>query len=277
VWCRQTGYPGDPRYRDFYRDIGYDVELEYLKRFLPVPDQRSFTGIKYHAISGASGPKRLYDPAAAQLAVGAHARHFLDARRQQAQRMARLMDRPALVVAPYDAELFGHWWYEGPEFLDRVARGVVFEQTDLQLTTPWEYLATHPLQQVVTPSPSSWGEEGYLKTWLNEANAWIYPHLAVAQERMTELVRRFPRADALGERALRQAGRELLLAQASDWPFILRTGTFAGYARRRVETYLLRFTQLYQQVMHAAVDAAWLSQIEAADNVYPDLDYHYWA
>ena len=113
--------------------------------------------------------------------------------------------------------------------------------------------------------------------WLNETNAWIYPHLDVAQQRMTELVRRYPRADGLHERALKQAARELLLAQASDWPFIMRTGTSPEYAKRRVKDHLLRFIALHDQLTSTPIDPDWLATIEQIDNIFPDVNYHYWA
>ena len=96
------------------------------------------------------------------------------------------MDRPPLVLSPYDAELFGHWWYEGPEFIDYVVRKAYYDQKVFTLLTPTDYLRRHPTHQVGRPSPSSWGEEGYWKVWLNETNEWILPHLHVAQQRMTE-------------------------------------------------------------------------------------------
>jgi 1,4-alpha-glucan branching enzyme len=186
------------------------------------------------------------------------------------------MDRPPLVLSPYDAELFGHWWYEGPEFIDFFVRKAVHDQHVLVLTTPMDYLRRYPTQQVCRPSASSWGEEGYWKVWLNESNEWIYPHLHVAQERMTELANRYVDPTAIQRRALKQAGRELLLAQSSDWPFILRTGTSPNYARRRVKDHLLRFISLHEQLTATRVDEKRLSEVEAADNIFPDLDYRYW-
>ena len=277
VWSRHEGYPGDPRYRDFYRDIGFDLDHDYVKPYLPARGQRGFTGIKYHRITNHAAEKEVYDRPAALHAADEHAGQFLAARIAQVQSVAGMMDRPPLIVAPYDAELFGHWWYEGPEFLDAVMRRACSAQKDLTLITPGEYLRRHPTNQVATPSPSSWGEEGYWRVWLNEKNEWIYPHLRVAQERMTELARRFPQPDALPERALKQAARELLLAQASDWPFILRTGTSPGYARKRVKEHLLRFTRLYEQLTANELDADWLKQVEGRDNLFPDVNYRYWA
>jgi 1,4-alpha-glucan branching enzyme len=276
VWSKQEGYPGDPRYRDFYRDIGFDLDLDYVKPCLPAENVRTFTGIKYHAITGPAGEKRVYDRGAALHAAGEHAGHFLDARMKQIQHLASIMDRPPLLVSPYDAELFGHWWYEGPEFLDYFVRKTIFDQHTIALTTPWEYLRSFPTLQVATPSPSSWGEEGYWKVWLNETNEWIYPHLHVAQERMSNLARRHPKAGGLTERALKQAARELLLAQSSDWPFILRTGTSPDYARKRVTDHLVRFIALHEQLTSTKVDENWLSRVEAIDNVFPEVDYRYW-
>jgi len=276
VWSKHEGYPGDPRYRDFYRDIGFDLDFDYVRPHLPSPETRGFTGLKYFRITGGTGEKQIYDRGAALQAASGHAQHFLDCRAEQARQMAGLLDRPPLVVAPYDAELFGHWWYEGPEFLDYLARKLVHDQKIISLITPGEYLARHQTNQIATPSASSWGEEGYLRAWLNDKNEWIYPHLQVAQERMTKLAKKFPKATGLKKRALQQAARELLLAQASDWPFILRAGTSPDYARRRVKDHLLRFIALHDQLTATSVDEKWLGEAESRDNLFPGVDWNYW-
>ena len=275
VWSKHEGYPGDPRYRDFYRDIGFDLDFDYVRPHLPSPDNRGFTGIKYYRITG-TGDKKVYERDRALAAASEHARHFLDERLAQIREIAPLLDRPPIIVAPYDAELFGHWWYEGPEFLDFLVRKLCQEEKAIALISPTEYLRRHPTNQVATPGPSSWGEEGYWRVWLNETNEWIYPHLQIAQERMTALASRFPDATGLQARALRQAARELLLAQASDWPFILRANTSPEYARRRVKDHLLRFIALHEQLTLTQVDEPWLAEIEQRDNLFPDVNWHYW-
>jgi 1,4-alpha-glucan branching enzyme len=112
---------------------------------------------------------------------------------------------------------------------------------------------------------------------LNDKNEWIYPHLHVAQERMTGLVKKFSKkSTALQRRALQQAARELLLAQSSDWPFILRAGTSPDYARRRVKDHLLRFIALHDQLTATGVDEKWLAEAESRDNLFPDVDWNYW-
>jgi 1,4-alpha-glucan branching enzyme len=149
-------------------------------------------------------------------------------------------------------------------------------------------LKRHPTNQVATPSASTWGEEGYLRAWLNDKNEWIYPHLQIAQERMTALADEYKKVAAtssgkkatwtasLRTRALRQAARELLLAQSSDWPFILRAGTSPDYARRRVKDHLLRFIALHDQLTSTSLDEAWLHQVETRDNIFPAADWNYW-
>lgn len=287
VWSQREGYPGDPRYRDFYRDVGFDLDFDYVKPHLPSPETRGFTGIKYYRITG-QGEKQIYQRDAALKAADEHAQHFLNERMGQAGRLEGLLDRPPLVVAPYDAELFGHWWHEGVEFLDFFARKLCYDQKIIELITPGEYLRRHPTNQIATPGASSWGEEGYLRAWLNDKNEWILPHLQIAQERMSELAAQFHKTNAAGSgkklpkvmelkvRALRQAARELLLAQSSDWPFILRAGTSPDYARRRAKDHLLRFISLHDQLTSTSVDERWLQEIESRDNIFPAANWNYW-
>ncbi len=277
VWSRHEGYPGDPRYRDFYRDIGFDLDFDYIKPHLPSPEHRGFTGIKYHRITGPAPAKAIYERQSALQAAAEHAAHFLAARVAQVQQLTHVLDRPPLLLAPYDAELFGHWWYEGPEFLDALVRQLCSGQQVVSLITPEEYLRRHPTHQIATPGASSWGEEGYWRAWLNESNQWIYPHLHVAQDRMTQLAQRLAPSNGLPARALRQAARELLLAQASDWPFILHAGTSPGYARKRVQDHLSRFNTLYDQLASGRINEPWLRKVEARDNLFLDINCTYWA
>ncbi len=278
VWSRQGGFPGDPHFRDFYRDIGFDLEWEYVRSYVPSPEQRGFTGIKYHRITGPAGATEVYDRDAAERVARAQARRFLENCRQRLDRIEAFMERPPILTAPFDAELFGHWWYEGPEFLDAFVRMAAEVEPAIQLVSPGDYLRQHRTHQLVQPTASSWGEQGYLEVWLNEKNEWIRRHLAVARERMAELANRWPVPPAERElRALRQAARELLLAQASDWPFILHTGTSPGYARRRVREHILRFNSLHRQLTRGTMDEAWLGQIESLDNLFPLVNPAHWA
>jgi len=110
---------------------------------------------------------------------------------------------------------------------------------------------------VVQPPMCTWGAKGFAEVWLNPSNDWIYPHLEMAAERMTELARKFESPNDLERRALSQAARELLLAQASDWAFIIKTGTMVDYAVRRTKEHLLRFTRLYEQLKAGTTPEDW--------------------
>jgi len=273
VWDRHSGYPGDEHYREFYRDIGYDLELDYLAPYLPGGRIRVDTGFKYYRITG-RGPleeKAPYAPEAARRKAAEHAAHFLYHRQQQVTRLKKNMALP-LVVAPYDAELFGHWWYEGPYWLEVLCRKIS-EQKVLRLVTPSGYLAAGPELQTLDLSAGSWGEGGYNRVWLNEANDWIYRHLHRAESKMSELADLAAEACGPEKRALNQAARELLLAQSSDWAFILHTGTAVDYARRRFKNHLANFNLLIDQVEKGQVDEALLLRLEQAADIFPALDY----
>jgi 1,4-alpha-glucan branching enzyme len=181
-------------------------------------------------------------------------------------------------VSPYDAELFGHWWFEGPMFLDRLARRVAAHSSIVQLTTAEEYLAEHPVNAVCDPSPSSWGDGGYSAVWVDGSNDWIYRHTHRAEARMHDLAVRFSAgAEPLVHRALNQAARELLLAQSSDWAFIMKTGTAVRYAVDRVKAHLARFRRIDREVSGGRIDEAWLEGLESRDNIFPEIDYRVYA
>src|SRR5439155_24201091 len=108
--------------------------------------------IKYYRITSKSWLKEVYDRKAASEAADQHAAHFLNARMAQIRHLAGILDRHPLVLSPYDAELFGHWWYEGPEFLDLFVRKAYYDQTVFELITPEEYLQRYPTLQIAKPS-----------------------------------------------------------------------------------------------------------------------------
>ncbi len=272
VWSAESGYPGDPAYRDFYRDLGFDHPNH---AFADSCDQTPrFTGFKYHRVTGGDGAKALYDRSRAAEVAQAHAVHFVEARTAQLTSLSDAMDDPILFL-PFDAELFGHWWFEGPLFLEAVIRKAT--EARLPLVTPSDHLAAHPRLEVVTPAASSWGEDGYWSVWLNEKNGWIYPRVHAAARRMTDLANRHRvTTSPLLERALRQLARELLLAQSSDWSFLIKTGTAREYASRRVEDHLRRFETLAAQTEAGAIDEIFLGECEARENLFPNLRWQHY-
>ncbi len=264
VWSSAEGYPGDFDYREFYRDIGYDLDLDYIGPYIHPDGIRIDTGFKYCRITGKGEDKEPYVPEWAERKAEQHAAHFLRERVKQIERLSGMMDREPLVVAPYDAELFGHWWFEGPRWLEYLIRKTALEQDTVQLVTLSEYLERYPVNQTATPSMSSWGDKGFSEVWLNPRNQWIYPHLHQAAEDLQSAV-----AAGRDSRALQQAGRELLLAQSSDWAFMINSGAMEQYAAARTKGHLLRFRRLLHE---PEIDPAWLAEVEAQDPVFAGID-----
>jgi Uncharacterized conserved protein len=274
VWSAHEGYPGDPAYREFYRDVGFDLPMEHLGSI--ARGSRKFSGMKYYRITGRGEEKELYDREAAEKTVETHAAHFLEQRRQQIRRISESGFAPVVVV-PFDAELFGHWWFEGPRFLELFIRETAQYQQDCKLTTPSEFLETHPTQQTIEPATSTWGETGYLGVWLDPSNAWIYPHLHTAAKRMSDTARRHAKdSSPLADRVLKQMARELLLAQSSDWAFLMKTGTAKEYATKRTVDHLLRFNRLHDQLSVNDIDEKFLHDCEWRDNLFPKVNWHYY-
>jgi 1,4-alpha-glucan branching enzyme len=285
VWSTSVGYPSDFNYREYYRDIGFDLDQGYLEPFQYAHGVRTHTGIKYHRITGKTDNKHLYNPDWASETAQKHARDFVQRCRDQAHRDAGRMPFPCAIVSPYDAELFGHWWFEGPQWIYHVLRELA-RCDDLVPTTPGDYLDNHPIQQKAMPATSSWGRNGYSEHWVNPKTAWMWRPLHEAGARMRLAVGRRPefRSDAharstdrLEDRTLRQAGRELMLAQASDWPFIITNGTTEEYARRRFNDHINRFHDLLHGLDHNQLDPGKLEALEYMDNLFPELDYRLFA
>jgi 1,4-alpha-glucan branching enzyme len=276
VWSAESGYPGDYDYREFYKDVGWELPLSWLADFLP-DGRRKNLGIKYHRVTGRGvdlADKALYVRERAREKAATHAGNFMFNRERQVEHLAAHMDRPPIVVSPYDAELFGHWWYEGPWFLDFLFRKLHHDQDVVKPITPSEYLALGADMEVCQPPMSAWGAHGYAGVWLNETNDWIYPHLDVAAERMVELARRHDAPSPRERRAIDQAARELLLAQSSDWAFIMKTGTMVEYAKKRTRDHIARFDYLYRALTgQTALDERIVREFEERDNIFPELDY----
>ena len=277
VWSAIEGYPGDYEYREFYRDIGYDLDYNYIKPYIHPDGHRIDTGIKYYRITGAVKHKEPYDPERGREKAAEHAGNFVFNREKQVEWLQPGMARKPIIIAPYDAELFGHWWYEGPDWIEMLMRKIAYDQKTVKATTLAEYLEEYPVNQYVRPCASSWGWKGYHEVWLEGSNDWIYRHLHIAADRMVELAEQFKSPSELERRALNQAARELLLAQSSDWAFIMKTGTTVRYAVKRTRDHINRFNRLYHDIRHHTIDEKWLKEVSWRDNIFPQIDYGIYA
>ncbi len=274
VWDAEAGYPADPAYRDFHRDIGYDLPTHEVEAFLESGGARAPTGFKYWAVSGAGDDKSPYDPEAGRQKAEDHARQFLDARVARLAQAEQNTGQKGISLCAYNADLFGHWWYEGPIFLETLFREAA-RREDIHCVTPSEYLGKIESAglQTVSPELSSWGFNGYAETWLDSSNDWIYRHVLRSVERMIELAERFPDDAGLKERALNQAAREVLLAQASDWAGILHQRHSAEYARNSVESCVKNFITIYESLGSNHISTEWLTALERKHNIFPDINY----
>ncbi len=222
VWSRSTGYPAHPLYRDFHEDVGLRAPVSRLTDFLAADGSRAPTGLKLWRITDRQGsPKQPWNPTLARTLSLAHARDFGD-------RCARRLDALALrgvvgpvIVAPYDAELFGHWWSEGTSFL-----AGLLATLDARAITPKDYLSRYDSHPRVSPNASTWGEGGHLARWVHPSTTAM---LRSVDESAAQLL-----AATAPPAVLRQGLRELCLMAASDWPFLTRNGTAATYAGSRV-------------------------------------------
>ena len=243
VWSADSGYPGDPAYREFYRDVGWDAECDYVRRVLPPDGARISTGLKYYAITDRKRPldqRALYNPEKAIARVRVHAQHFVDMLENEAKRAAPAMGVAPVFFSPFDAELFGHWWFEGIAFLEEVL-ALLSENDFVQSDTPSAYLTEFPIHQAATPNMSSWGDKGFSQVWINQFTEWAYPHQLAAAQRYERMLRDHWGLDGRLWQWLRT---ELFLALSSDFPFMITTGVYGEYAARRLREHLHLFDRL---------------------------------
>jgi 1,4-alpha-glucan branching enzyme len=274
VWSSTEGYPCDPDYREFYRDIGYDLPMEYIGPYIHEPEVRVFTGFKYWAITGKTPDKVIYNPEKAKAKLDLHSSNFLYHIKSMGSSVESYLTNDPVFTISFDAELFGHWWYEGVQWLEKVIRKVAMDPS-MVLATPGEIVALDEKVDTLRPAYSTWGEGGYSQVWVdNSTNAWAYRHIFKALEHITELADRFPKQSSLKQRFLNQAARETLLLMASDWPFIIHNHTSEEYAKKRLEGHLQNVNLVYENMCRNAVNTEWLVKAEKRDNLFAWFDYN---
>ncbi len=255
VWSADLGYPGDGLYREFHK-------------------KDSVSGMQYWAISGPGvdlGSKRRYRPEAARDQVEGHARHFAGEVIAELAHQSQTWGERALVTAVFDTELFGHWWFEGVNWLAAVLR-LLGEDERVDILPINEALRRYPPDSGIDLPTSSWGTGGDDRTWYNDLtkDMWVQLHEAeLAAERLASNVRLSRRPFVV------QALRELLLAQSSDWPFLMTTGQADAYGRRRFDTHLERFRILGRLAQAESIQSAeweYLRDVQSRDELFEFLD-----
>ena len=261
VWSATFGYPGDGDYREFHRKD----ELHGFQ-YWRVTDNKA--DLAY---------KQLYDPYNAAGRVQAHADHFLHLVETELQHYADEHGRAGIIASAYDTELFGHWWFEGVQWLKEVLIRLAHSQT-VELATATQCLTLCPAEKVIDLPESSWGHAGTHVTWINPETSWMWEAVQSAERRMEELVELHPDASGGTEVALNQAARELVLLEASDWEFLYTTGQARQYAGDRFAEHVNRFNALADAIDEGSQNAEQLAaKYGERDNLFPDIDYRLFA
>ena len=264
----------EPLYRYNSRDQGFELPAERVRPFLGPQGSRTGTGYKYWAAGEDGSGKALYKPDEALEKAKNQARAFLGAGLIRLKSASEMMDGSALSLCAFEADSFGRFWHEGPDFIETLFREGL-KSGEVLFMTPAEYLCKQDAAsfQTLTPEYSSWGVNGYAETWLDASNDWMYRHTMRALERMVEIAERFPGNTGLKERALNQAAREMLLVLASDWPKMLYKQENTDYARNQIESSLRNFTTIYEALGSNYISTEWLTQIEKRNNIFPNINY----
>ena len=268
VWSGELGYPGDGNYCDFHK-------------------KRWPGGHRYWRVTGPHvdmNDKEPYYPHEAQARIQGHASHFVHLV-HEALKSGFNDPTPPILTAPFDAELFGHWWFEGPLWLEAVARILHDYPAGIELITGSEYLARFPRAGFITMHEGSWGAEGTNQVWLNPETSWTYTHLYPAElyTRDVATANTWSQTE-LGARIVKQLCRELLLLESSDWQFLITTGAARDYAELRFLTHNDQFTELksmWQSFEQSGElndhQSARLAAIEERDSIFPDINPGLWS
>ena len=260
VWSAAHGYPGDGLYREFHR-------------------KDANSGMKYWRLTSKDadlGDKMLYDPVLALNQTKMHADHFVslvyDLLKEQYN---RTQDPDTLVMVSFDTELYGHWWFEGVEWLKHVIR-TLHQCEGVAVESAGSYLAQHAPKNAIELPESTWGQGGHYWVWHNQHTSWMWPIIHEAEVRMRKLIRQYPNeTDPLKRRFLNQALRELLLLQSSDWPFLVTTFQAKDYAVERFEKHVDNFNTLCGMLESGKLDEACLRALEDTDNPFSNVDYRW--
>jgi 1,4-alpha-glucan branching enzyme len=269
VWSGDLGYPGDVHY------------LEFHKKRWP-------GGNRYWRITGSKidlGLKQPYDPAIALERTRVHAKHFVRIATETLERYGNNGAGAPILTAPFDAELFGHWWFEGPEWLKQVALEFSKPESQVNLISCPEYLEQFPPAAYLALPEGSWGAESNNSVWLNEETAWTWKHIYPAELAVQQMANGgLWHGHAVATRLVKQICRELLLLESSDWQFLITTKAARDYAEKRFNTHLEQFRALLDTWRRfeatrqiSAEKMQELEAIEVRDSVFPEIDPELWA
>jgi 1,4-alpha-glucan branching enzyme len=255
VWSADHGYPGDGNYREFHKKD--DVSgLHYWK----LTSQRTDLGFK-----------ELYNPEAAMERIRQNADHYVGVVQAALTNHVKQTGQPGLLMVAFDTELFGHWWFEGIAWIKDVLKKLK-QYTAVTPRTASGYLEAFPPTKAMDLPESSWGAGGHFQVWYNHETEWMWPIIHQCERTIEKLAKEHHNGNPLMKRAIKQAIRETLLLQSSDWPFLVTTGQAKQYAVERFNSHKERWETLIDMIESGKIDEKKLSEIEDIDNCFQDVD-----
>ncbi len=266
VWSEQEGYPTHADYLDFHKKE-YDSSLKYWKVTNHVSD---------------SDAKLPYSPEEAGKQALLDAQNYIIYLEQLAMNYHNTCHQHGVICLAFDTELFGHWWFEGPQFLEHFIREIQKSEI-LEMRFPSE-ISWNDHTPIAQSSFGSWGVNGTDETWRNEQTTWLLRKIHESEQMFESAIQTCLLEDAMQVRILNQALRELLLMQASDWPFLITRNQAVDYAQNRFmkhHEYFLRlivmFEALQSGVKPSTEDLSMLANIEQTDDVLQAITIHQWS
>jgi len=268
VWSGEHGYPGDGQYLDFHKKH-YPGGHRYWRVTSIKADLRD---------------KQVYDPDIVQSRIEENAGHFKEIVRQILLNEGKEAEGMPIVCAPFDTELFGHWWFEGPRWIYQMLKWMS-QDPELRLMTGSEYLDQVTTHRVVSLPEGSWGEGGFHHIWFNPDTTWSWELIYPAQKKMVEAAQKWgANQDGRIREALRQLAIEMLLLESSDWQFLISTFSARDYAETRLVKHHLDFEKTYELLEtltrgEEPTPEAWdhFRTVQQRDNLFPEVDPAWWA
>jgi len=259
VWSAADGYPGDGCYREFHKK-----------------DDNS--GMNYWRLTSPStdlGDKMLYDPVLAMSKINENSDHYTTLIYHMLNDYKKETGKNGLVMVSFDTELFGHWWFEGIEFIKQVIKKFNNFIPEVGRQTAGEYLEKYPPTAAVSLPESSWGQGGHFWVWQNHQTEWMWPIIHAAEKRIQNIAAKYQSIpqDKLLHRALNQLAREVLLLESSDWPFLITTWQARDYATERFRKHQENVERIAGMIENENIDEGYLQSVESVDNPFSVIDY----
>lgn len=266
-----SSYTRREGYRDYYQDIGFELPLENLKGFLGSHSLRINTGYKYYS-TASKGGKVIYNVNKAQELIEKDVEDFINKVEAHKEKVDPFMQgKEPIFNILSEADLFGQWWYEGIDFLELFFRKIN-NNSHLQVITPSRYLVKYEAEPSLTPIHSSWGKNGFSEPWLNHDNDWICRLNHDMVDKLEDLLKRYYDTNSFQQKKMiLQAVKEVLLAQASDWPFMIWKGHYVSYATSRVKEHYEHFDKICNYLTNSKYDVSSFIEMEKKYNLMPEL------